>query len=385
MITHRSILLSALTISIITGISACTPQADVGPNGTTLDVDDLAKSIEAKIKDNVKGYQIVIYADGSLKASRAGGSARMSQDAPARTMSIGDKINVASVSKTVTAAALMKLLTDNKIDVDDKFWSYLPSHWSIPASVKALSFRQLFTHKSGFLTHYGSDYANLKKLVANGASVNKPYLYNNSNYALMRFLIAKLSGASITPVPTNATAAQLSFTETTQAEQYTYAYIANCQESVFDKVGIAPNMACKPTDTNPALCYKWAAPNGNGTAWGDMTFTNAERGWNMSGLQMAALLNTLNTTSKIVPTTVAKAMRTDSLGYDGCNMQTNSGVKYYFKNGGYPAGNNPGEVSAWIFGFENNVHMAVLVNSDYKSGNIFSDIINSFDEWYKKK
>ncbi len=157
-----------------------------------------------------------------------------------------------------------------------------------------------------------------------------------------------------------------------------------CQDNVFDKIGLANNMACKPTDNNPALCYKWAAPSGNGTDWGDMTLTNAERGWNMSGMQMASFINALNTTSKIVPTAVAKAMRTDSLGYDACNLQTSNGVKYYFKNGGYPASNNPGEVGAWIFGFENNVHLAVLVNSNYKSGNLYSDIINAFDEWYKK-
>lgn len=381
---QQSASLIILTVSTLLGLVSCDPKADVGPGGTTLNVDDLAKSIESKLKDNVKGYQIVIYADGSLRSSLAGGSARMSQDAPARTMSISDKINVASVSKTVTAAALMKLLTDKNIDVDTKFWTYLPVHWTVPSTVKALSFRQLFTHKSGFRTHYGSDYANLKKLISLGASSDKSPIYNNSNYALMRFLIASLSGATVTPMPTNATSAQVTTVEAAQALEYTNAYINYCQDNVFDKIGIAPNMACKPTDTNPALCYKWAAPSGNGTAWGDMTLTNAERGWNMSGLQMAAFLNTLNNTSKIVPLSVGKTMRTDSLGYDGCNLKTNSGVQYFYKNGGYPAGNNPGEVGAWIFGFENNVHLAVLVNSDYKSGNIYNDIINAFDEWYKK-
>ena len=373
-----------LTVSVLFGLNACKPQADVGPGGTTLDVEDLAKSIESKIKDNVKGYQIVIYADGSLRASRAGGAARLSQDAPVRAMSIGDKINVASVSKTVTAAALMKLLTEKNISVTTPFWTYLPEHWSIPASVKALTFRQLFTHRSGFKTHYGSDYANLKKVVSLGASLDKSYLYNNSNYALMRFLIAELSGAKITAMPAKPTVAQTITIEATQALEYTNAYIDYCQDNVFDKIALASNMACKPTDANPALCYKWAAPSGNGTDWGDMTLTNAERGWNMSGLQMASLLNTLNNTSKIVPMSVGKTMRTDSLGYDGCNMKTNNGVSYYFKNGGYPANQNAGEVGAWIFGFENNVQVAVLINSDYKSGNIFSDIISSFDQWYKK-
>ncbi len=189
--------------STLLGLVSCEPKADVGPGGTTLNVEDLAKAIESQIKDNVKGYQIVIYADGSLRASRAGGSARLSQDSPSRTMSIGDKINVASVSKTVTAAALMKLLNEKNIDVDAAFWSYLPAHWSVPASVKSLSFRQLFNHRSGFRTHYGSDYANLKKAVSLGASSNKSHLYNNTNYALMRFLIADLSGATITALPNN--------------------------------------------------------------------------------------------------------------------------------------------------------------------------------------
>jgi len=377
---------AAVTVALITLLTACDPTAEVGKNGKTLDVAALANDIEARIKPDVMGYQIVVFADGSLRATRAGGNARQAADAPQRKMEVGDKINVASVSKTVTAAALLHALNAKNISVDSPIWSYLPKHWPLHSSIKTITFRQLLAMRSGFPKNVLSDYGSLKAAMVVGAtSPRATFTYQNMNYALMRFLIPNVAGGySITLMPSNASTQKISEVEQKQAQEYSNAYMSYCQDNVFDKVGIAPDMACKPTDANPALCYKWAAPNGNGTDWGDMTLTNAERGWNMSALQMATFMNALHHTYKILPKNVADAMRRDTLGYDNANILTGTGLKYIKKNGGYPASNNAGEVGAWLFGFENEVYVAVLVNSDQKPNtSVWTDVVAAFDAWYK--
>lgn len=377
---------TAFLLTLIALLTACQPNADVGKDGKTLDVAALTNDIEARIKPDVRGYQIVVFADGSLRASRAGGNARQPADAPERKMDVGDKINVASVSKTVTAAALLHALNAKAVSIDSPMWSYLPKHWSLHSSIKTITFRQLLAMRSGFPQNVPSDYGSLKAAMVVGAtSPRLKFTYLNMNFALMRFLIPNVAGGySVTLMPANASAQKINEVEQKQAQEYTDAYMDYCQLNVFDKIGLAPDMACKPTDVNPALCYKWAAPNGKGTDWGDMSLTNAERGWNMSALQMATFMNALHHTYKILPKTVADAMRRDTLGYDNANILTNTGQKYVIKNGGYPASNNAGEVGAWLFGFENEVYVAVLVNSDQKPGtSVWTDVVAAFDGWYK--
>jgi CubicO group peptidase (beta-lactamase class C family) len=46
--------------------------------------------------------------------AKAGGAARRAPDPAPRTMSADDKITIASVSKTITAAAILQLLARNK-------------------------------------------------------------------------------------------------------------------------------------------------------------------------------------------------------------------------------------------------------------------------------
>lgn len=366
-------------------LTACDPTADVGKNGKTLDVTALADDIEARIKPDYTGYQIVVFADGGLRASRAGGNARRAADAPERKMDIGDKLNVASVSKTVTAAALLHALNAKGISVDAVMWSYLPKHWSLHSSIKTITFRQLLAQRSGFPKNVLSDYASLKAAMPVGAaSPRLTFTYQNMNFALMRFLIPNVAGTySITPMPTNPSAQKVTEVEQKQAQEYTNAYIDYCQTNVFDKVGLSPDMACKPTVASPALCYKWAAPNGKGEDFGDMTLTNAERGWHMSSLQMATFMNALHRTYKILPKTVADAMRRDTLGYDRSNNKTGTNMTYFMKNGGYPASMNAGEVGAWVFGFENDVYVSVLVNSDPKpNASVWTDVVAAFDAWY---
>ena len=380
-----SLLVSSILLWTAT---ACDPTIP-GPSGT-LDTKTLADDINSKLKDKCVGYQFVVHYKGEMKTFRSGGDARLAPDASPRPMTSFDKYNVASVSKTITATALIHALNATGHSVDDVFWTYLPEHWNIPNNVKSLRFRDLLRHESGFRTTYGSDYANLKKLVQEGVSSDKSYIYCNANYALMRILIPEVANSyNIIYIAPNTSGIPLLTSEIVQANDYALAYIDYCQKNVFDKVSGCNDMACKPSDTYPGQCYQFPKNGAAGTDFGDMTLTSAERGWNINTFQLANFMSKLHFSTAILPQALSDAMKNERLGYDFVG-NTPKGTKYYWKNGNYPGkdnmGNifNPGELNAAIIGFDNGIQISVILNSQYSGANGYiSDIVTSFDNWNK--
>lgn len=401
---------SALFLILFAVASSCDKTVEVGPNNATLNTDDLVKAIAKRLDGKCVGYQLVISVKGAQKNIYAYGDARLAQDGNARKMNVTDKFNLASCSKTITAAALLHVLNARKKSVDDLIHPYLPAHWTLSAGVKTITFKQLMTHRSGFSDKsYGSDYANLKKLVGeNLKDSSKPEVYNNANYALMRFLIVSLAGHAITPMPDKVTTLGAQTIETTQAQEYADNYISYCQRNVLGVSGSTmSSIVCKPTDASPAQCYQFPADNGKGTDFGDMTLTNAERGWNMTSVQMAAFFSTLHYTEKILPKSLSDMMKADRAGYDFRDQTPSAKIGYYAKNGFYPGkfsnkatdganfgkNFNSGQLESWFIGFDNDVQISfiansqVFVTSDSKTvpnGDLAAgSIIAAFDEWYQ--
>ncbi len=116
--------------------------------------------------------------------------------------------HIASVSKTFTAMAILKLWQDGKLKLDDEVNVYFPS-FNFPG----VTIRTLLNHRSGitnytyFLENLGWDktkYAtnedvlnilvSKKDSLQNIAAPNTRFSYSNTNYALLALLIEKVSG-----------------------------------------------------------------------------------------------------------------------------------------------------------------------------------------------
>ena len=151
------ILLSLLLlISLI--LTSCDKTVGVGPNGTTLNKEDLIKAISKRLNSKCVGYQVVISVNGTQRSIYAYGDARLAQDGNSRVMFVNEKYNIASCSKTITAAALLRALSAKQKTVNDLIYPYLPSHWTLGTGIKTITFKQLLTHQSGFYDKtYGSD------------------------------------------------------------------------------------------------------------------------------------------------------------------------------------------------------------------------------------
>ena len=380
---RRTILvIVALSLTLLP-LNSCKPKV--------LDLNKLADKIEAGLKDKPFGYAFVISKADQASVSRAWGLARISKDAPQMNMSVDVKYTTASVSKSPTTAALLKLLdnTDLKnkgLDIDkkldEKISDYLPYNWKPGADVNTITFRELLRHRSGLRCNPDTDdYQSLKKCLANGIVVadkqkdcggnaigaNQNGCYKNSNFGLVRVLITVILGKITKPVLSTFTEDQ---TDANNAIVASNVYIKYVNENVFAPAGL-PTIHCKPTDSTQGLTYKYAAPDGPGGDFGDFTSICGAHGWFLSASQLGKYFQTLNTTNKIVAPALSSRMRTELFGYDWSSEfnSPDGKIASWWKTGGHPAANNLGEINTLLVHFSNGVEVAVVINSDFSPSN----------------
>jgi CubicO group peptidase (beta-lactamase class C family) len=137
-----------------------------------------------------EGHSIAIHKGLTLKYSTGGGLARVNPDV---TMGSGTRMDVLSMSKTITAAGIVRQLLANGLTPQEKIGGYLPSYWTVHSEVANLTFAHVLTHSGGLV----GDQANFDQLqtlcaVAPQGSVGT-VSYQNINYSLLRVLLAYLS------------------------------------------------------------------------------------------------------------------------------------------------------------------------------------------------
>ena len=102
---------------------------------------DLQSQLEAL---DVPGLSAAIVKRGQIVCASSAGMANIEENRPVTPDTL---FLVASVSKTVTATAIMQLVEQGKIGLDDDVGEYLPFEVSIPFSPEApITLRQLLTH-----------------------------------------------------------------------------------------------------------------------------------------------------------------------------------------------------------------------------------------------
>ncbi len=148
-------------------------------------------------------YGVVL--DGMLIYSGGFGYANLEQKIPAHSKSL---FRIASMSKSVTALAIMQLRDAGKLNLDDPASKYLPEMKklkSLTTDAPVIAIRDLMTHGAGFPEdnpwgdrQLADSDDELKQLIANGVSFsNVPgvaYEYSNLGFALLGQIVQKVSG-----------------------------------------------------------------------------------------------------------------------------------------------------------------------------------------------
>lgn len=157
-------------------------------------------------QDLCPGGQILVRQKGKVLYENCFGYANLEHQIPITPETV---FHVASVSKQVTALAILLLQEDGKLNIDDDVRHYLPE---LIQFAEPVSLRQMMNMVSGIrdqwlaLIYHGvriddtitmRDTANIIHLQKNlNFAPGSRYLYSNSNFSLLAMIVEKLSGQS---------------------------------------------------------------------------------------------------------------------------------------------------------------------------------------------
>jgi len=166
-------------------------------------VDSVATA--AVTEHRTPGVSVAVVKNGRPIVVKGYGFADLENDVPATAETV---YRIGSVTKQFTAAAIMRLMEQGKLSLDDTLQKFLPS---FPAQGNRVTVRHLLNHTSGIksYTSLGPKWQRLMRtdlapdsmvaLFANEPFDFKPgdaWRYNNSGYFLLGMIIEKLSGKS---------------------------------------------------------------------------------------------------------------------------------------------------------------------------------------------
>jgi CubicO group peptidase (beta-lactamase class C family) len=124
--------------SLITCNSASTTPtvpAELCDHDACLAYVDWAVGIDKAINQHAVGYTYLILDHGRVVAKKTFGLAHTDADPPAVALSSAYRMNIASVTKTLTAVAALKLLASRHVSIDTPIYPYLPRSWILGPNV----------------------------------------------------------------------------------------------------------------------------------------------------------------------------------------------------------------------------------------------------------
>lgn len=160
---------------------------------------------DSSLKSRGFNGSIIVAKKGNIVFENYAGTAHLGST---DTITASTPFHIASVSKTFTAMAVLKLAQDGKLNIDDELVKYFPNF-----NYPGVTIRTLLNHRSG-LPNYVHFFEKLKwdkkKYVTNEdvldyivnkkaelkdiGTPNRHFAYCNTNYALLALLIEKIAG-----------------------------------------------------------------------------------------------------------------------------------------------------------------------------------------------
>ncbi len=280
------------------------------------------------------GYSFTINHNGLLADSANFGFSRMAADGQ-RSHSIMHRMNIASVTKWLTAVAAVKLLADKGIPLNTPIHSYLPTYWKPSDSAKNITFHDLLTHRSGLTTdaiRYATEYGGLKdcieKPIANPA---KGYNYSNVNFALFRIMMAYIDDK---PHALNNEAGHMANKDTIMHHTFlTMYYMARMEEYVFTPSGVSGATTNMSQRTEETLSYSGTDKSLNGAYAGNWTYKSGGGGYFLSPFELAKIMAHVYHSDKVLTLAQRTLMENNMYGFDGGDSPATAQGKAYGKGG----------------------------------------------------
>jgi CubicO group peptidase (beta-lactamase class C family) len=379
-----------------TPAQAGTPEASLCDATTCVSLGDVARSIHKQLGCKVVGYSFFL-GRGTTTRAEGVGLAHTAANAPAVSFTPAQRMQLASVSKVITALGAIKVLQNKNVGLDTQIGGHFPSGWTVePNTTAKITFRQLLSQTSGIKNYgnYSLTDANLQAFFAqavpnpnaptpctpagndslnsvpNPITNNKQPCYSNLNFAIFRVLLPTIDGYTGSNAQTRAD-----------------RYVKLVQDNVFTPIGVS-NVGCKPPGSGTyAFSYKFPG-SAAGTDWGDTSLWCGGAGWTVSANELGKMMMSLNSgDGKILSKAQFRDMETNPASHAiGFDSTTSGAYRWLEKNGGFTSGSGAVlSTSIAIFGgnsdpanFAPGVVGTLLINSD--GGNANGVLVKAFKD-----
>ena len=308
---------------------------------------------------------------------------------PERSFSSMTEMDISSVSKTVTATAILHFLQSQPGGLDAALSTpladYLPSDWTPGANVQFVTLRHLLTHtqrlfrieqshrrqfwqseqrhlcespESGRGRSWAAD-RRLRRRTTTGRAGAGPTTTRTSRCSL-----GSCCRSSLNP-GINLTAANYADRDLTSGTMYK-EYV---QDEIFEPLGIV-GADLDVTDPNPTMGYVLGSEDTPGLAPVDRTRTGGAGGWKLSARELARFLDGIQRDNSILSAATRQMRNEQELGW----YQTENAFGESFSHNGANGGSS-GMFRSQIVAMPGDVEVGYLMNSGWASlpgGNIFN-------------
>ncbi|VAV85767.1 Beta-lactamase class C-like and penicillin binding proteins (PBPs) superfamily, partial [hydrothermal vent metagenome] len=164
--------------------------------------ENIDQLLEAKYKPNEPGATALISKNGEVIYRKAFGNANLELGI---TMTPENVFEIGSITKQFTAISILMLMEQGKLNLDDEITKFIPDY---PSNGKTITVHHLLNHTSGI-----KSYTSMESFMKNAridmtptelidVFKNEPmdfnpgekFLYNNSGYILLGYIIEVISG-----------------------------------------------------------------------------------------------------------------------------------------------------------------------------------------------
>lgn len=198
---HHSIRLAGIAIGLLCGAFPANAYAQTAPTPVAINIDTaqrLTEWVQAAESLGFSGTALVAM-NGTVITALGVGSADLDGTASNTPETL---FEVASITKQFTATALLQLVEQGKLSLDDSIAAHLPG---VHESCRAITVRHLLQHTSGIpgtnSMGGGDDLSRVLPSFLRGGPTHTPgthFEYWNQGYALLSEIIARASGTDYT-------------------------------------------------------------------------------------------------------------------------------------------------------------------------------------------
>ena len=307
----------------------------------------LVSTLNDSLKNRGFGYSFIVTRKNEIVGEGYGGyQARSIEDGGERLVTTDTKMQIASMTKTLTAVAFLKLASAKGIKTTDKILPYLPKSWIIGPNVDQITFRDLMLHQSGIVGLNGicqngaageNGWYGLQLLIERGIRLENrgQQCYQNANYGMFRVLIPSILGY------------QFSDDNYTDDYETRRLYEKYMKEEVLAKLGVSSPEILVNSSMSPTFGYDFPYSQGTkGFDPGDFRNTAGGYGIYLSAREAAKVYSGLFSTTDV---SVLSAALKDSIltrGMGSYSSITPQG-KFSYHDGWWHLGINTGKAKGF--------------------------------------